>query len=144
MHHHRRCPIGNETQNFKLSSDIFDRSFSQFLSAVALFLLTLGLAHAQDVAALLAADMEETVMHDDNPTALLFSPSSDGLSSSSRSHNEEQLLRAQSLATGADEYCALLARSFCQSIIARWPFLQSFVAKFVTYGLSVLRIEPQL
>jgi hypothetical protein len=72
----------------------------QFLSAVALFLLTLGLAHAQDVAALLAADMEETAMQDDTQTSLLFAPSSNRLSDSLRSHNEEQLLRAQNLATG--------------------------------------------
>ncbi|CAB3385987.1 Hypothetical predicted protein [Cloeon dipterum] len=68
-----------------------------FLSAVALFLLTLGLANAQDVAGILAADMEESAMHDDDPQSLLMSPSSDGLPSSPRSHNEEQLLRAESL-----------------------------------------------
>lgn len=76
------------------------RVLLQFLSAVALFLLTLGLAHAQDVAALLAADMEETAMQDDTQNSLLFAPSSNRLSDSLRSHNEEQLLRAQNLATG--------------------------------------------
>ncbi|XP_059474949.1 uncharacterized protein LOC132196381 [Neocloeon triangulifer] len=69
-----------------------------FLSAVVLFLLTLGMAHAQDMAAILAADMEETAMHED-PTSLLYSPANDGLAGPARSHNEEQLLKAENLAT---------------------------------------------
>jgi hypothetical protein len=55
------------------------------------------------VAALLAADMEETAMHEEETTALLYAASQEGLGLSPRSHNEERLLRAQQLATGKND-----------------------------------------
>ncbi|KAF4522535.1 hypothetical protein B566_EDAN009983 [Ephemera danica] len=72
-----------------------------FLSAVALVLLAMGLSHAQYAASLLAADMEESAIHEEETTALLYAASSDGgYPGPPHYHNEEHLLRAQQLGTG--------------------------------------------